>query len=118
MDACAGRKLAGWLADQGHDVVFADELGTDPGDRALLELAAAQTKVVVTIDMDFGELVFLHGAAHAGLIRLPDVPAVKRVALMKEILRRCSEALSRHAVVTASGQRIRVSIPSQATAGT
>ena len=68
--------------------------------------------------MDFGELVFLHGAAHAGLIRLPDVPVVERVALMKEILRRCSEALSRHAVVTASGQRIRVSIPSQATAGT
>ena len=72
--------------------------------------------MVVTIDMDFGELVFLHGTAHAGLIRLPDVPVVERVALMKEVLERCREALSRHAVVTASRQRIRVSIPQQTTA--
>ena len=40
IDRCAGRLLADWLRDQGHDVVESRELGPDPGDRALLEWAA------------------------------------------------------------------------------
>lgn len=45
--------------------------------------------MVVTIDMDFGELVFLHGVSHAGLVRLPDVPVAERIALMENVLERC-----------------------------
>lgn len=107
VDACAGKRLAGWLADQGHDVLFTEDLGADPGDRALLELAVAESRVVVTIDTDFGELVFLHRLTHAGLVRLPDVPMFDRVALMKEVLSKCGDDLSRRAIVTASRQRIR-----------
>lgn len=109
VDACAGKRLADWLVQRGHDVLFAVELGADPGDRALLELAADEDRVVVTIDTDFGELVFLHGVAHAGLVRLPDVPMVDRIALMEEVLSRCGDALARRAIVTASRQRIRIS---------
>ena len=54
------RRLAGWLRSQGHDALFSDELGTDPGDQALLEYAARENRVLVTIDMDFGELIFVH----------------------------------------------------------
>ena len=112
VDACAGQRLADWLVDQGHDVLFADQLGVDPGDRALLDLAAAEDRVMVTIDMDFGELVFLHGVAHTGLVRLPDVPMAERVALMERVLDRCRDALSGRAVVTVSRQHIRLSEPS------
>lgn len=75
IDRCAGRRLAEWLLDAGHDIIEARLLGPDPGDRALLELAAADNRILVTIDTDFGELIHLHGIPHAGLIRLPDVPA-------------------------------------------
>ena len=57
VDRCAGHRLAEWLRDEGHDVVEARELGADPGDRALLERAAADGRILVTIDTDFGELV-------------------------------------------------------------
>jgi predicted nuclease of predicted toxin-antitoxin system len=57
VDRCAGRLLADWLERQGHDVVDAGLLGPDPGDRALLELAAAGDRVLVTIDKDFGHLL-------------------------------------------------------------
>ena len=60
MDRCAGRRLAGWLQGEGHDVLEARTLGADPGDRALLELAASENRVLITIDTDFGELVYLH----------------------------------------------------------
>ena len=56
VDACAGRRLAKWLHSQGHGALFSDDLGTDPGDQALLQYAAAENRVLVTIDMDFGEL--------------------------------------------------------------
>ena len=75
IDRCAGRLLAEWLRKQGHDVVEAHELGQDPGDRLLLEWAATNARILITIDTDFGELVFLQNLPHAGLIRLPDVPA-------------------------------------------
>lgn len=38
IDRCAGRLIADWLRNQGHDVE-SRELGPDPGDRALLDWA-------------------------------------------------------------------------------
>ena len=55
MDRCAGRRLADSLRRAGHDVLEARELGADPGDRALLELAEAEDRVLITIDADFGD---------------------------------------------------------------
>ena len=109
VDACAGRQLAKWLHGQGHDVLFSDDLGADPGDQALLQYAAAEDRVLVTIDMDFGELIFVHRVAHAGLVRLPDVPLAKRIALLAGVLQQHQAALEMRAVVTVRGQRIRIS---------
>ncbi len=108
VDRCAGRRLAEWLRTQGHDVVESRALGPDPGDRALLELAASEGQVLVTIDTDFGKLLFLEEAVHAGLVRLPDVPASKRIELMQEILTRHGEELKTGAIVTVRGARIRI----------
>jgi nucleoside-diphosphate-sugar epimerase len=44
-DRCAGHRLAEWLCSQGHDVLEAPDLGPDPGDRALLERAAAEGRI-------------------------------------------------------------------------
>ena len=59
IDRCAGRLLADWLRKQGHDVVESHELGPDPGDRVLLDWAAKETRILVTIDTDFGQLIYL-----------------------------------------------------------
>ena len=111
VDRCAGRRLAEWLRDQGHDVVEARELGADPGDRALLERAAAEGRILVTIDTDFGELVYVRRVPHAGLVRLPDVPAERRIALIAEVFERHRQALEIQAVVTVRDGRIRISHP-------
>ena len=109
VDRCAGRRLAEWLRDAGHDIIEARLLGPDPGDRALLELAAADNRILVTIDTDLGELIHLHGIPHAGLIRLPDVPAEQRIALLSELIERHGQALEAQAIVTIRGGRIRIS---------
>ena len=109
IDRCAGRRLAGWLRTQGHDVLGAWELGADPGDQALLELAATEQRILVTIDTDFGELIFLHGLSHAGLVRLPDVPGQQRIAIVAELIASHRNMLETGAVITVRGERIRVS---------
>ena len=109
IDRCAGRRIAEWLRSDGHNIVEARELGSDPGDRALLELAEADGRILITIDTDFGELIYLHDVSHAGLVRLPDVPAEQRIALMAELIDRHRQALEARAIVTIRGGRIRIS---------
>ena len=111
VDRCAGRRLAEWLGNEGHDVLEARTLGPDPGDLALLELANSEDRILVTIDTDFGELIYLHDVPHAGLLRLPDVPAEQRLALAAEVINRHRQALEDRAVVTIRGGRIRISHP-------
>ncbi len=91
-----------------HDVILGADLGPDPGDDVLLGLASAEARVVVTIDTDFGDLVFRRGLDHAGLVRLPDVRVQVRIALMAEVLDRHSDDLAARAIITVRGGRIRV----------
>jgi predicted nuclease of predicted toxin-antitoxin system len=91
--------------------VEAKTLGPDPGDITLLRWAADSGRILVTIDTDFGTLLHARTAAHAGLIRLPDVPAAARIALMAQILLDHSAVELSQSIVTVSGQRIRISRP-------
>jgi hypothetical protein len=63
----------------------------------------------VTIDTDFGEFIFRENVAHAGLVRLPDVPPVTRIALMEQVLSLPVLEEPSGVVVTVRGGRIRVS---------
>jgi predicted nuclease of predicted toxin-antitoxin system len=110
VDRCAGQRLATWLQAQGHDVCVSREQEPDPGDAALLQMAADDGRILVTIDSDFGTLVYLLHAAHAGIIRLPDVPAGAGIALMEDLLTRHGSELSQ-SIVTIRRGRIRISRP-------
>ncbi len=109
IDRCAGQRLADWLTAQGHDTRTSWEGGApDPGDAALLRTAVEEDRILVTIDSDFGTLVYLFGAAHAGILRLPDVPATERIALVAGLLEKHGTELQ-GAMVTLRGGRVRIS---------
>lgn len=109
IDRCAGGLLAAWLRQQGHDVLEAREFGPDPGDRQLLEIAAREKRILVTIDTDFGSFVSHEGLEHSGIVRLPDVLSDKRIAIFSELFTRHSEALQSGAIITVRSNRIRIS---------
>jgi predicted nuclease of predicted toxin-antitoxin system len=109
IDRCAGNLIAEWLRNQGHDVVESRERGADPGDRVLLEWAARESRVLITIDTDFGQLVFLEGQRHCGLIRLPDVPSNERIAIIKDVVERFEKELESRSIITVRGGKIRIS---------
>ena len=58
----------------------------------------------------FATLVYLHGAAHAAIVRLPDLRTEPRIAMMAEVLARHGDELA-DAIVTVRGRRIRFSRP-------
>jgi predicted nuclease of predicted toxin-antitoxin system len=71
-------------------------------------MAAREGRILVTIDTDFGRLI--QGRAdHAGLIRLPDVPAEPRIHLLAEVLLRHADDVAAGAVLTVKSGRVRIS---------
>ena len=106
---CRPKRLAEWLNSQGHDVLESRTLGPDPGDRELLEIASEQGRTLITIDTDFGQIVYLDRVAHSGIIRLPDVPSERRITLMESLIREHSQDLDAGAIITIRGERARVS---------
>lgn len=64
VDRCAGKRIAEWLRERGHDGAVAWDEEPDPGDAELLARAAREDRVLVTMDKDFGEHVFVKGSPH------------------------------------------------------
>ncbi|MXZ42742.1 MAG: hypothetical protein F4Z18_13470 [Caldilineaceae bacterium SB0666_bin_21] len=99
------------LHNTGYDALEALALGPNPGDKALLELAEAENRVLITLDKDFSELIFLHRVPHTGLIRLPDVRMSQRIEMVAEIIEAYGPELEERAMITLQGRRIRISHP-------
>lgn len=87
----------------------AAEVSPDPGDQALLRWAVHERRVLITIDSDFGLLVFHGGEPHTGIVRLPDVPADQRIALMALLIERYEPDLRHGAILTVGTKRVRIS---------
>jgi|SRR5881394_960778 len=109
IDRCVGTSLAKWLRAKGHDVLESRDRGADPGDSVLLEWAAQESRILITIDTDFGQLVFLHGQSHCGLIRLPDVRSAERLIIVEDLIARFRVELEQRAIITVRGGKIRIS---------
>ena len=74
---------------------------------ALLSLKSPNP-LLLTASIPGSVRVASKGAEHRGLVRLPDVPARQRTALMGDILERHATQLQAGALITVRGGRIRV----------
>ena len=80
---------------------------------SVLGIAQSQGRVLITIDTDFGRLIFRDQQKQSGLVRLPDVPAAMRIQIMEQILLFHSNALANGNIITVRGNRIRTSRPNR-----
>ena len=87
LDVPVGREIAEWLQEQGYDVSEVRTIDPALSDLAILRLARAQSRIVITTDKDFGELAVRQGEAHCGIVRLPDVRATGRKAMLSTLIR-------------------------------
>ena len=65
----------------------------DPGDDEILAKAHEEGRILVTLDKDFGELVFRRGLPHLCIIRFFKTSEAERVAAMHKLIERHSSVL-------------------------
>ena len=78
--------LVARLRSQGHDVLYAAEVFPQQEDSDLLQIAQSQSRIVITDDKDFGELIFRRQMATHGviLLRLHSPDVILRIARLQE----------------------------------
>ena len=96
------------LTNAGHDVEAVAGWSQDPGDKEILSRAFHSSRVVVTIDKDFGELAVVHRLPHRGIVRLVGFGAERHGAIAAEVLAKYAAELTAGAIVTVEPGRVRV----------
>jgi predicted nuclease of predicted toxin-antitoxin system len=96
------------LEAAGHDVLWVGDWNKDPGDAAILEVAQRESRILIRLDKDFGELAVAFGQPHAGIFRLVDIHPAEQASACERILSRHGEDLAAGAIVTFARGRVRV----------
>jgi predicted nuclease of predicted toxin-antitoxin system len=98
------------LRNAGHDVLCVSEVAPGAHDEDVLRLANIESRVVLTNDKDFGELIYREGRVSAGLLvlRLETQAGRKKGELLAEVLRAVADRLPGHfSVLTEERLRVR-----------
>lgn len=69
-DECVDAALVRRLRDAGHDVVYVAEVASGATDAQVLRRAQGESRLLLTEDKDFGDLVFRSHMAVPGLVLL------------------------------------------------
>ena len=75
------------LRHAGHDVFAVSEAAKRLSDTDVLRLSVRESRVLVTNDKDFAELVFLRRSAAVGIVlmRMPDATAVEKARRVLDV---------------------------------
>ncbi|MHC1688924.1 MAG: DUF5615 family PIN-like protein [Methanothrix sp.] len=109
VDECVGPSVACWLRENNHDAKSAYEDCRGWADESILEMACSEGRIVVTMDKDFGDMVFRMKMPHCGVILLRSgFPSVaKKISMMQMALSLSEDQIScRFVVVTETAIRI------------
>ena len=109
-DVSLGKRAEQWLLENGYDVLIIRSINPSMPDSEILALAVTQNRMVITIDKDFGELVYRSGQSHRGvlLLRLETETSVEKVRVLSHILTTYSDQMENMFCVYQNGQlRIR-----------
>jgi predicted nuclease of predicted toxin-antitoxin system len=112
LDCCVWGPAAAALKALGHDAIWAGNWPHDPGDEAILAIAHAESRILVTLDKDFGDLAVLRNRRHFGILRLVDVPARQQAPIALSAAASYAEILAAGGIVTAYPGRTRVRLGS------
>jgi len=111
IDQALSPVVADGLSEHGHDAVHVRARGLSSApDEVIFEHAAAEARVLISADTDFGAILALRRIAQPSVILLRRVPRrpMLQVALLVANLPNLVEFLSQGAIVVFDDARIRV----------
>jgi predicted nuclease of predicted toxin-antitoxin system len=88
VDVGVGKHVEHILREDGHEVKAVRDVDPSMKDEEIIRMAAWEQRIIITMDKDFGELVYHSSMRHCGvlLLRLEDAAAAKKVQVVRHIL--------------------------------
>ena len=108
LDVNASGAVASWLIQLGHGVVEVGQKDPRMSDNEILSWAVRESRIIVTTDNDFEEMIWRQGKPHCGILRLENLPRSERIALLHDVLDCHSLDLESGAIIIALSTKIRV----------
>ncbi|MEM9777437.1 MAG: DUF5615 family PIN-like protein [Chloroflexota bacterium] len=110
IDVSLGVVATQWLKDNFEDVVAVRDVDLRMLDHSILAWAVEENRIVITLDKDFGELVYRNNLEHRGilLLRLESETGLRKIEVLSFILNQYLDSLSNSFCVYQNG-RIRIS---------
>ncbi|OGW58098.1 MAG: hypothetical protein A3D21_04010 [Nitrospirae bacterium RIFCSPHIGHO2_02_FULL_42_12] len=95
VDVGVSKKAEQMLEKQGYDTKNVRDINPRMLDKEILKLAVSEKRMVITMDKDFGELVYNSKLPHGGvlLLRLEEARADEKVEIIEKILEKHSDKL-------------------------
>jgi predicted nuclease of predicted toxin-antitoxin system len=107
LDTCVWGGARRQIETAGHDVVWTGDWPEDPGDEEILARARRESRILVTLDKDFGELAIVHAVPHCGILRLVNIAARQQGPVCLQVLSLHGNDLESGAIITAEPGRLR-----------
>lgn len=109
LDVGVGKKTLDFLISQGFDAVSILDLNPSMSDTDILFIAEKDRRMVITMDKDFGELVYRNRQQHKGvlLLRLEDASGEEKAEIIRLILENFSDQIAGRFCVFQNG-RLRI----------
>lgn len=98
VDVGVGRKVEEYLQAHRYDSKSVRDINPSMPDKEIIGIAALEYRMVITMDKDFGELVYHSSMKHCGvlLLRLEDATGLEKQKIVEHILSNYSDKIENH----------------------
>ena len=106
VDLGVGKQVESFLKELRHDVSTVRSIDISLSDAEIIQMAFDESRIIITMDKDFGELVFRSHLSHNGvlLLRLEDATGIEKRKTVQQILSLYSDQLPGNFCVYQSGK--------------
>jgi predicted nuclease of predicted toxin-antitoxin system len=104
-------RVVEWLRSEGHEVIHLREEGFQRlPNGAIFEKAEAERRILLTFDLDFGEIIALSGSRSVSVIlfRLHNTRTQHVIDRLKTVLKESTLALKHGAIIVVEESRHRI----------
>ena len=108
VDVNASGTVSNWLSAQSHDVARVVDRNPRMSDEEILGWALSESRIIITTDKDFEEMIWRQKKSHSGILRLENLPRKQRINLLRETLIQHGHNLEAGAIVIATTSKYRV----------
>ena len=110
-DMGVSRRIVRWLYEEGHDAVHLRDQGLHKlSDGAIFEKSLSEKRILLTFDLDFGEIVALSDGRPISIIvfRLHNTSTLHVIERLKKVLKDSGEIIEQGAIIVVEESRHRV----------